>query len=408
MESDPVKDFMRSVEEAASYLKTLSFEKTTIVHHNDTDGIASGALLKGALQRKGFQTENIPLERIHSSFLPKIHTSDRKLIFYADFGGQSANLISKNILKGSSVIILDHHPPFECEIANLFHINPEIWGIDGDLSCSGATVAYFFSKALDQENDDLAYLGVLGTIGDNQVVEGRMTGLNQRVLEIAIRKESVIWDSEDPGDPYRFRLFEKAKGEDLARLISDLSVNGYYQKGSDLAIHVCLNGWDDRSKQFAMETRAIQEDRFRKEREKIKRNGISSEGDIQWIDVEDRFYPLGLKSIGLFCSEMSQTDWIYADKYMMGFQDFPSENPYVGRFYGEETKVSMRVPPALLQAIEQGRKPNLSEILPRAAEEAQGFAEGCHRYTAACTIPKKKKRELIQSLQRVIKEKSGI
>jgi len=408
MESDPVKKFMTSVKEAASYVKTLSVEKATIVHHNDTDGIASGALLKGALQRAGFQIENIPLERIHPSFLARLHTSDRKLVLYADFGGQGANLISKSILKGSSVIILDHHPPYEYEIPNLLQINPEIWGMEGDLSCSGATVAYFFSRALDQENDDLAYLGVLGTIGDNQVVEGRMTGLNQRVLEIAIRKESVIWDSEDPGAPYRFRLFEKAKGEDVARFVSDLSVNGYYQKGSDLAIHACLNGWDDRSKQFAMETRAMQEDRFRKEREKIKRNGISSEGDIQWIDVEDRFYPLGLKSIGLFCSEMSQTDWIYADKYMMGFQDFPSENPYVGRFYGEETKVSMRVPPALLQAIEKGRKPNLSEILPRAAEEAQGFAEGCHRYTAACTIPKKKKRQLIQSLQRVIKEKSRI
>jgi hypothetical protein len=154
--------------------------------------------------------------------------------------------------------------------------------------------------------------------------------------------------------------------------------------------------------------RAIQEDRFRKEREKIKRNGISSEGDIQWIDVEDRFYPLGLKSIGIFCSEVSQTEWIHGDKYMMGFQDFPSENPYLGRFYGEETKVSMRVPLHLLRTIEQGYKPNLSEILPKAAEEAGGFAEGCHRYTAACTIPKKKKRELIQSVQRVIKEKSKI
>jgi single-stranded-DNA-specific exonuclease len=184
-------------------------------------------------------------------------------------------------------------------------------------------------------------------------------------------------------------------------------VSGYYRKGGDLAIHVCLKGWDDRSKQFALEMRVIQEVRFRKEREKIERNGIASEGDIQWIDVEDRFYPLGLKSIGIFCSEMSQTGWIHGDKYIMGFQDFPSENPYLGRFLGEETKVSMRVPPRLLRTIEEGYKPNLSEILPKAAEEVKGFAEGCHRYTAACTIPKKNKRQLIQSLQKVIKEKTG-
>jgi single-stranded-DNA-specific exonuclease len=408
MENDPVKNFMTSAEEAAFYLKTLSFEKATIVHHNDTDGIASGALLKGALQREGFQTENIPLERIHPSFITKIHTPDRKLILYADFGGQGAGLINKNVLRDSSMIILDHHPPFECEIANLLHINPEIWGIDGDVSCSGATVAYFFGRALNQENEDLAYLGVLGAIGDNQVVEGRMTGLNQMVLEIATWKKSILWDSKDPEDPYRFRLFEKVKGRDLSRFVSDLSVNGYYRKGGDLAIHVCLNGLDDRSKQFALEMRAIQEARFRKEREKVKMTGVPSEGDIQWIDVEDRFYPLGVKSIGIFCSEMNQTEWMDADKYIVGFQDFPSENPYVGKFHGEETKVSMRVPPLLLRAIEQGGKPNLSEILPKAAEEVEGFAEGCHRYTAACTIPKKKKRSLIQSLQRVIKEKSKI
>jgi single-stranded-DNA-specific exonuclease len=408
MKSDPVKNFMTSAEEAAFYLKTLSFEKTTIVHHNDTDGIASGALLKEALQREGFQTENIPLERIHPSFLTKIHTPDRKLILYADFGGQGSGLISKNLLRGSSMIILDHHPPFGSRIPKLHHINPEIWGINGDVSCSGATVAYFFGRALNQENEDLAYLGVLGTLGDNQMVAGRMTGLNQMVLEVAKRKESILWDSKDPEDPYRFRLFENMKGGDLSRFVSDLSVNGYYRKGGDLAIHVCLNGLDDRAKQFALEMRAIQEARFRKESEKLKMTGITSEGDIQWIDVEDRFYPLGLKSIGIFCSEMSQNEWIDADKYIVGFQDFPSENPYVGKFHGEETKVSMRVPPHLLRAIEQGGKPNLSEILPRAAEEVEGFAEGCHRYTAACTIPKKKKRQLIQSLQGVIKEKSKI
>jgi hypothetical protein len=31
------------------------------------------------------------------------------------------------------------------------------------------------------------------------------------------------------------------------------------------------------------------------------------------------------------------------------------------------------------------------------------FAEGCHRYAAACTIPKNKKTALIRSLARIVK-----
>jgi hypothetical protein len=36
------------------------------------------------------------------------------------------------------------------------------------------------------------------------------------------------------------------------------------------------------------------------------------------------------------------------------------------------------------------------------------FAEGCHRYAAACTIPKNKKMALIHSLARIVKIPSSI
>ena len=402
MKKDQIEKFIEAVHEAAQYLKNLSLKKATIVHHNDTDGIASGAILKMALEREGFRTENIPIERIHPSFLPKIHTLDRKLILYADLGGQSAGMISKNILRGTSVIILDHHPPFQSTCSDLLHVNPEIFGIDGDLNASAATVAYCFSKALNSKNEDLAYLGVLGALGDGQIVEGKMIGLNEMAVKTALAKGSIYFDTKDDHDPYRFKLFKNEKGMEVARSISDLSVNGYYRRGAELAIHVCLKGHTDESIRLVQEMRQIQEDRFQKEKERLQGHGIPVEGNIQWIDVGDRFYPLGLKSIGTFCSEISTLNWVHEDKYMVGFQNFPKENPYFGTFHEEEAKVSMRVPLALHRAIEKGLRPDLTEILPKASEEVGGFAEGCHRYAAACTIPQNKKMDLIHSLSKIV------
>ena len=132
--------------------------------------------------------------------------------------------------------------------------------------------------------------------------------------------------------------------------------------------------------------------------------GISYEGSVQWVDVEDRFHPLGVKAIGIFCSEISREEGIHEDKYIVGFQDLPTENPYLGKFNWCDTKVSMRVPPQLHREIEKGSRPDLTQILPAAAERAEGFADACHRYSAACSIPKKNKLRLIRSLARVLTE----
>jgi single-stranded DNA-specific DHH superfamily exonuclease len=403
METAQLEKFMEAQRGAVTYLKSFPHRGAAIVHHNDTDGIASGAILKEALRREGYRTENIPIERVHPAFLPRIHTKERKIILYADLGSQAGSLISGRVREGTGVIILDHHPPFHPSFSRFIQVNPESFGIDGDLQASAASVAFFWARTLNEKNEDLAYLGVIGAIGDYQVVEGKMAGLNQMALEMA-RQKGALDPSPRGAESFRFPLFKGRSGSEVSGEITNLAVNGYYRGGAELALNFCLEGPTEESQRLAAEVKEIQEDRFRREVARIRNRGISCEGEVQWADVEGRFYPLGLKSIGLFCEEMIREAGVHADRYIAGFQDFPRELPLLGRFKAEDTKVSMRVPPALRQEIENGKKPNLAELLPPAAEKAGGFAEGVHRFAAACTVPKNRKMDLIQALNAIIRE----
>ena len=407
MDVERIGHFMEAIQGAAQYVKDLSVRRATIVHHNDTDGIASGAILRRALQRDGFETENIPIERIHPLILPRIHTSERGLIFYGDLGGQSAGMIAKHLQRGSSTIVLDHHPPFESTFPNLLLLNPETFGIDGDTSCSAATVVFLLAKTLNKENEDLAYLGVLGAIGDQQIVNGKLIGLNHLAARIAQSNGSISPAAAETDGPYRFALFNDMAGSEVSRLVSELAVSGYYRRGADLALRVCLEGPVTKPSHFGLKMKKIQEERFQKEKRRVHIQGIPHEGPIQWVDVADRFHPLGVKTIGIFCSEISREEWIDPEKYIVGFQNLPKENPYLGKIDWDDTKVSMRVSPQLHRDIEKGSRPDLTQILPRAAERAEGFADACHRYSAACTIPKKNKLSLIRSLAGIIGEWEG-
>ena len=395
---------MEAIEETSRYVKSLSVGRASIVHHNDTDGMASGAILKMALQREGLETENLPIERIHPLILPRIHVPERKLIFYSDLGGQSGGLIAKHVQPGSSAIILDHHPSSHSPPPGLLLVNPETFGIDGDLGCSAATVVFFLAKALCEENEDLAYLGVLGAIGDNQTVDGKLSGLNELAARIAQSNGSLSSALSKAGSSCRFALFKEMAGSEVSTFVSELAVSGYYRRGADLALRVCLEGPSDEAMQFGLEMKRVQEDRFQEEKNRVRAQGVPYEGPVQWVDVEGRFHPLGVKAIGMFCSEISREGGIHEGKYLVGFQDLPKENPYLGRFQWTDIKVSMRVPLQLHREIERGSKPDLARILPAAAARAGGFADACHRYSAACTLPEKNKSRLVRSLGEVISE----
>ncbi|MGE5257392.1 MAG: DHH family phosphoesterase [Hyphomicrobiales bacterium] len=403
MNTPAFQDFLEDRQKAVRFLLDQPLRTITIVHHNDTDGIAAGAILKTALSRAGYTTENIPIERVHPLFLPRIHTQTRKLILYADLGSQSLTQIGAAMREGSRVLVLDHHLPVFSRgdpLRNdLVLVNPELYGIDGDFQASAAAVAFFWSQALDGANDNLAHLAVVGAAGDHQLVRGDYAGLNRTAFDIACRQDTIRCPSDAAADAV-FPLFGLEKAEAISRRILDLAVAGYHQGGALLAVDFCLRGPSTDTERFAARVRHVQAERFRQEIQRIEERGLESRGGIQWIDTADRLHPLSLKAIGILCQQLSAGTLVHPDRYLAGFQDFPREFPLLGTFEADEIKVSLRVPPGIRAAIEKGEKPHLAEIVPPAAGEAGGHAEGCHRYAAACTIPRKNRFAFLQALER--------
>lgn len=398
MDAVPLKGFQRAVKEAAESFCAGACRDVSLVHHNDTDGISAGAILRKSLTRQGFAVENLPVERVHPAFLPAIHGPGRRLIVYADLGGQSAAAISAHIRADSQVLIIDHHLPEVCGEPRLVQINPERFGIDGDKACAAATAAWFFSLALSEKNRDLAPLAVLGAMGDHQMAGGRCEGLNALALETALGQGALQPCHVDAEAPYLFRPFPGRTLREADELILSLAVNGYYRRGADLALAACLDGPDDRLAAFCAETAGIRQDRFGRELSRIGGSGMGRAGHIVWTDVEDRFYPLGLKAIGLFCEALIAGGVVGGDDYVLGFQRFPGENPYLGRFPGQEKKVSFRVTPGLRRRIEAGERSDLMQLVPGAIRRVGGFADACHRYAAAGTIPEHRTGDLVRLL----------
>lgn len=156
-----------------------------IISHFDTDGLCAASIFERALER-----ENIPYK---TTFVQAITTDvfeaiTQEVVVFLDVGAAKLATI-KEKLSSKTVYVLDHHAPVE-EVAGSNHYNPFTANITERNAISGAGVAYFFALGMNPENRALAYLGVLGAIGDTQERNG-FTELNNRILQHAIIQKSI-------------------------------------------------------------------------------------------------------------------------------------------------------------------------------------------------------------------------
>ena len=184
-----VADLTKDAKEAASLILD-HISKGDIIHvssHVDADGLSAGGIIAKALLRAGAKFR-LRLERwMDEKVADRIAEEGAELTIFTDMGSGYLDLLGERLTK--DVIILDHHQPITELPKGFVQVNPHTCGIDGTRDISGAGVSYFAAKALDEKNIDLAYLAVVGALGDLQDKnkERKLGGANRFIVDDAVK-----------------------------------------------------------------------------------------------------------------------------------------------------------------------------------------------------------------------------
>jgi hypothetical protein len=398
---------IKAMERAIQELKAWPDRTVQIFHHNDSDGLSSGAILTRAFERQGFKIRRFCLEKPYPAVLKKVFEQDGGLIVFADFAGRIAPLIS-DINQGRNLtIILDHHVAEASTDPQVHNLDPDLYGLKGDRDISGSTTCYVFALTMDPANRDLASIAAIGAVGDGFFVDGKLVSQNREAALEAVRQGKLEIQEKANGEKY---LLATAKGPldciEVGDYLDLLGGVGYYRDGPAKGIEVCLDGFTAESDSMVDELNTIRKKIFNEEIGRLRSGELNQAPHIQWFHVQQRFFPMGVKMIGAFCDAIRVTDLIDPHKYLAGFQVIPDEIPGFGTIRFNEVKVSMRVSPIMEGEIRAGRAIGLNILLPEATTILGGFSDACHSLTAATTVAIGKEEQLIVEMEKIIERTS--
>jgi len=374
-----------------------------IFHHNDADGLSSGAILTRAFERQGFEVRRFCLEKPYPQVLKKVYEKDGRIFIFADFAGRIAPLLS-DLNKGKNLtLILDHHVAEASTNPKVHNLDPDLFGLKGDRDISASTTCYLFATTLNQANRNLAHIAAMGAVGDGFFVDGRLVSQNREVALEAVKQGLMQIKENEKGERY---VLKSATGDipydELADYLETLGAVGYYQKGPDMGVRVCLNGVSPESDRMVEELNTIKAKIFEAEIHRLKTDGLKESPHIQWLHVKDRFTPMGVKMIGAFCHTIRSMEFIDPKKYIAGFQVIPDEIPGFGPVTFNEVKISMRVPAFMEKEIKEENAAALNTFLPEATNRLGGFSDACHRLAAATTLSIGKEEKLIEEMEKIL------
>ena len=384
-------------------------EKTVqIFHHNDSDGLSSGAILMRAFERQGFKVKRFCLEKPYPAVLRKVYEQEGRILIFADFAGRIAPLLSELNKSRNLTLILDHHVAEASTDERVHNLDPDLFGLKGDRDISGSTTCYLFALAMDSLNRDLAYIAAIGAVGDGFFVDGQLVSQNREVALEAVQQGQLEIRKQANGELY---LLTSSKGKISCIEVGDyldlLGGVGYYQNGPDMGVRVCLEGFSPQADRMVEELKVIRTEVFDQEITRLQSGDLNQAPHIQWFHVEKRFFPMGVKMIGAFCDAIKDTNLIDPQKYIAGFQIIPDEIPGFGAIRFNEVKVSMRVSPYMEGEIRAARAMGLDLLLPEATDKLGGFSDACHSLTAATTVAIGKEEKLIEEMEHIIERKSN-
>ena len=397
-------EFLEEIRKGIGLLRAGGSE-VALVHHNDSDGLTSAAILETALHRAGFTVHRICIERVHPPIVERIHDQFPHTIFYVDLGAQGAPAISEANRGRRTTLILDHHHPNPPTDPKVLNIATEFFGLSGEMDISASTAAYFFALELNKANRDLAHAAVLGAVGDDHERDGALVKENRQALQDALDQGQVRFEVNDKGREIYFltHFGEDSPMTPLGLALTTLGGVGYYAGGPDLGVKVCLEGFTPDATRRLEELRQIQQTAYRKMTERLRREGFRETEHIQWFSVGDDFSPMGVKIIGEYCWDIRNESFTNPDKYIVGFQNMAREVPGVGSFDWAQTKASMRLPtPLEHKTLVEHTMPGLGYLVPEAARTVGGSIDACHDYTAATIVDIGQEEPLVLEMERLV------
>ncbi|MEM2121428.1 MAG: DHH family phosphoesterase [Candidatus Woesearchaeota archaeon] len=191
-------EFKKACKEIAQEFKKIpKSENIRVISHLDADGISSAALIVKALNRENRPYSLTILQQVKSEDVKKFSLEEAKNFIFTDLGSNQISQFLNNF-NGKKVFILDHHQPensknvFDFDLLKsrgIYHLNPHLFSIDGSSQISGSGVSYYFVKELNSENEDLAHIALIGTLGDIQ--EPSESILNSEILELAKKHKRI-------------------------------------------------------------------------------------------------------------------------------------------------------------------------------------------------------------------------
>ena len=392
-----------ALEDAVREVGKMPEKAVQVYHHNDSDGLTSGAILTRAFERQGYEVRRFCLEKPYPAVLEKVYEQEGKLLVFADFAGRIAPLLSELNQGRNLTLILDHHVAEASTDPRVLNLDPDLFGLKGDRDISGSVTCYRFACALDPANRDMAHIAAVGAVGDGFFVDGALVSENREAAMEAVRQGRLEIRQHALGEQY---LLNGPRGqEDVVGVGDDLDVLGgvgYYQEGPDMGVKVCLAGASPESDRMVKELKAVRTRIFDQEIARLRAGALQQAPHIQWFHVDTRFFPMGVKMVGAFCDAIRTTDLIDPRKYLAGFQIIPDEIPGFGAIRFDQVKVSMRVSPSMEGEIRAGRAMGLNVLLPEATSRLGGFSDACHSLTAATTVDIGKEEALIAEMERIL------
>jgi hypothetical protein len=399
------QQLIKAMSSAIDAVQKWHAKKVHIFHHNDADGLSSGAILTRAFERQGFEIQRLCLEKPYPPLLEKVFERNGALYVFTDLAGRIAPLIS-DLNKGRNLtLILDHHVAHPATDPRVHNLDPDLFGLKGDRDISASTTCYLFARTMDSANVDLAHMAVIGAVGDGFYVDGRLASENRKAAMEAVRQGTLEIETTESGEQYFLKSsHQHIPLEALTRDLDILGAAGYLDKGPEVGVQVCLEGQIAMADQMLAEFKQIQQKAFASEILRLEHGGVQESSHIQWFHVHDRFAPMGCKMIGAFCEINKNAACFDPDKYIAGFQLIPDDIPRYGHLPLQAVNISMRAPTPLEDKIQKGTARALNTFLPEATDRLDGFSDACHRLAAATMIAVGKEEDLILEMNAILFE----